>query len=148
MLFRKKELSPTLVEQMKDYVHDIIGLLIEVHKKLPCGFPEYIYQEALEITLNNNDIAHHKEFIYHPTFDDKQLNSYLRMDFMIERNMGNIIIECKAIEQLGEKERYQLFSYMIGTSFPIGILVNFATYPKAQIEKYYFDKTDGTITPF
>ena len=37
---------------------------------------------------------------------------------------------------------------MIGTGFPIGILVNFSTYPKAQIEKYYLDKEDGTITPF
>ena len=54
----------------------------------------------------------------------------------------------KAIEEIGERERHQLFSYLIGTQFPIGILVNFASYPKAEIEKYYYDRKDGTITPF
>ena len=67
---------------------------------------------------------------------------------MVEKSRGNIIVETKAIENLGPHERQQLFSYMIGTEFPIGILVNFATYPKAQIEKYYFDKRDMTITYF
>lgn len=67
---------------------------------------------------------------------------------MLERSRGNIIIECKAIEEIGERERHQLFSYLIGTQFPIGILVNFASYPKAEIEKYYYDRKDGTITPF
>ena len=81
----------------------------------------------------------HKEYRHYPTFEGKQLESYLKMDFMVEKSRGNIIVETKAIENLGPHERQQLFSYMIGTEFPIGILVNFATYPKAQIEKYYFD---------
>lgn len=67
---------------------------------------------------------------------------------MVERPKGNIIIECKAIEKLGPHERQQLLSYLIGTGYPIGILVNFATYPKVQLEKYYFDKRDMTLTAF
>ena len=148
MLFTQKELSPSKRERLKDYVYDIIGYLFEVYKELPCGLPEYIYQEALEIVFTENDVLHKREFAFYPQFRGKQLNSYFKFDFLLERSKGNIIIECKAVENLGEKERHQLFSYMSGSQFPIGILVNFSTYPRAEIEKYYYDKDDDTITPF
>ncbi len=148
MIFENKDLPETLVKQLKQYVYDVIDHLFTVYKKLPCGFPEYIYQEALDITLTEKGVPHQKEFLFHPLFNGKPLDSYFRMDFVLERVRGNIIIECKAIDSIGDKERHQLFSYMIGTRFPIGILVNFSTYPKAQIEKYYFDKKDNTISPF
>ena len=148
MIFKNKTLTPQLKEELKEYIFDIIGHLHDVYRKLPCGFPEYIYQEALDITLNEKNLPHKKEYYHHPVFNGITLESYLKMDFMVERERGNIIIECKAIENIGEKERHQLFSYMVGTQFPIGILVNFGTYPHVQLEKYYFDKKDGTITPF
>ena len=148
MIFKQKELSPQLKEQLKDYVYDIIGYLFKVYKELPCGFPEYIYQEAVAIILSENGIPHKKEYMFHPFFKGKPLSSYFKLDFMLERGDVNVIIECKAIDRIGEKERHQLFSYLSGTQFPIGILVNFSTYPKSEVEKYYFDKNDGTITPF
>ncbi len=148
MIFTQKELPPQLKERLKEYVYDIIGYLFNVYKELPCGFPEYIYQEALDIVLSENGISHKKEYYFHPVFKGKTLSSFFKLDFLLERDNGNVIIECKAIDKIGEKERHQLFSYMTGTQFPIGILVNFSTYPRAEIEKYYYDKDDGTITPF
>ena len=148
MIFTKKELDERLKQQLKEYVYDIVGHLLTVYKNLPCSFPEYIYQEAVKITLDENGIPNHKEYRYYPMYNGRQMESHFKMDFMVERERGNIIIECKAIDGLGDRERHQLFSYMIGSQFPVGILVNFSTYPKAQIEKYYFDKKDGTITPF
>ena len=148
MIFSHKELPPQLREQLKQSVYGILGHLFTVYKELPCGFPEYIYQEALEIILSENNIHHKKEFYFHPKFKGKVLDSYFKCDFIVESSMGNVIIECKAIENIGEKERHQLFSYLTGTQFPIGILVNFSSYPKAEVEKYYYDKTDETITSF
>ena len=49
MIFTEKNLSSQLKEQLKDYVYDVIGYLFRVYKQLPCGFPEYIYQEVLGI---------------------------------------------------------------------------------------------------
>ena len=148
MIFVSKELSVQLREQLKQSVYEIIGHLFKVYKELPCGFPEYIYQEALGIIFSENHVSFKKEFVYHPIFKGKQLESYFKCDFITESYMGNVIIECKAIDKIGEKERQQLFSYMIGTQFPIGILVNFSTYPKAEIEKYYYDRQDCSITSF
>lgn len=148
MIFKQKELKSQMRDQLKDSVYDVIGCLFNVYKDLPCGFPEYIYQEALGIILSENAIPYKKEAIFHPVFKGKTLTSYFKMDFLLERSSGNVIIECKAIEKIGEKERHQLFSYLSGSQYPIGILVNFSTYPKAEVEKYFYDKDDGTITPF
>ena len=148
MIFKQKELSPTLKEQLKEYVYDVIGYLFKVYKELPCGYPEYIYQEAISVILSENGVPHKKEYFFHPVFRGKTFASFFKMDFLLERDKGNVIIECKAVDQIGERERHQLFSYMTGTQFPVGILVNFSTYPKAEIEKYYYDKDDGTINPF
>ncbi len=148
MIFKFKKQNPQILEQLREYTKDIVGLLMDVYKKLPCGFPEYIYQEALEKTLKKNCIPHTKEYIHHPPFDGEPMESYFRMDFVVEGKRGNIIIECKAIENITDRERHQLYTYMAGTQFPIGIIVNFATYDRAQIERYYLDRRDGTFMTF
>lgn len=137
-----------LRSQLIEYCYPIIKCLIEVHKDLGRGMPEYIYQEACKISFDENQFVSHKEYVYHPTFHGKRLESFLRMDFIVERDFGNVIIESKAIKEITDKEQYQLFNYLRGTSFPIGILVNFGTWPKAQIQRYYFDKQTGIIRPF
>lgn len=149
MIFNQKEhFDPELKAQLQEYVYDVVGYIQEVYKELPNGMPEYIYQEALDCVFDAAKLDAKKEYQHHPLFRGKPLESYLKMDFMIPRSRGNIIIECKAIEKLTSKEYQQLFSYMLGTGFPIGIIVNFHSYPRAQINKFYYDRTDHTITAF
>lgn len=149
MLIKQKEIfDPRMKSQLKDYIYDIIGVIFSVHNELPQGMPEYIYQEALAIALEQAGIEIRKEYRHHPVFRGQVMDSFLKMDMMIPRQGGNIIIECKAIENLSPKEYQQLFSYMLGTGFPIGLLVNFHGYPKVDIQKFYYDSTDNTITAF
>ena len=105
LLPQKKDLPKELHDQLKDYVYDIIGYVHYVCKQLPCGMAEYLYQEAFAKTLMKNGIDPHKEYIHHPIFDGEPLEAYQKMDFMVERQRGNIIIEAKAIEKLTNKER-------------------------------------------
>ena len=121
---------------------------MDVCKQLPCSLPEYIYQEAFATVLSNHNINPNKELRYHPMFNGKEMQSFLKMDFMIEREGGNIIVEAKALENLTKKERSQLIGYMVGTGYPYGLLVNFANYPTPWIERYYFDKRTMTISVF
>ena len=149
MIIKQKDnLSKELKKELQDYVFDIVGVIQSVHNELPSGMPEYIYQEALGIALEEAGIVAEKEYIHHPVFRGRTLESFLRMDLMIPRNRGNIIIECKAIDELSSKEYQQLFSYMIGTQFPIGIIVNFHSYPHVTLHKFYYDRKDGTVTSF
>lgn len=149
MIFNQKEnFDPKLKKQLQEYVYDIVGYIQEVYKELPNGMPEFIYQEALGSLLEDARLNPEKEYRHHPVFKGKTMESYLKMDFMVPRSRGNIIIECKAIEQLTGKEYHQLFSYMIGTGFPIGIICNFHSYPRVQIHKFYYDRVDNTLTAF
>ncbi len=149
MIINKKEIFESeLKQQLQEYIYDIIGVVHDVHNELPQGMPEYVYQEALAKAMEQAGMHPEKEYKCHPVFRGHPMESSLRMDFMVPRKRGNVIIECKAVEELTSREYRQLFSYMIGTGFPIGILANFHGYPKAIIHKFYYDQKDNTITAF
>lgn len=142
MLPQKPERLETVEEPKRQELiracYDVVGCLHEVYKELGPGLPEYIYQEAVAKMLKAKDLTFHKEMKFHPMFMGEPMESYLKMDLVVESPAGNIIVECKALTQLTEKEHYQIFGYLRATKFPIGILVNFGTERRAQIERYHF----------
>lgn len=143
----REELSKVLRGELKDYVYDVIGAMHEVYRQLDSGLPEYIYQEALLKQLKRIGYTNtEREYAHHPIFNGERLDSYVKMDLMVPKSRGNIIIECKSISELTSKERFQTYGYLTATRFPIAILVNFGTFPKAQIERYY--AKDGKIYAF
>ena len=133
-------------QQLVQVSYEVVGCIHEVYKQLGGGLPEYIYQEALAKQLRSKGLIFHKELQYHPLFNGEPLEAFLKMDLVVESPMGNIIIECKALTQLTEKEHYQTFGYLRATGWPIAILVNFGTERRAHIERYYFDQ--GTLYVF
>jgi len=133
-------------QELKQACFGIIGCMQEVHNQLGAGLPEYIYQEALTTELTAAGFTVHKELEYHPLYKGNEMKAYLKMDLVVESNIGRIIIECKALSLLTEREHYQTFGYLRGTGWPVAILVNFGAYPKAQIERYYYN--NGQIEMF
>ena len=142
----RSPLDPNLRQSLIQYVYRIIGCIQYVHRQLGPGMPEYIYQEALGRKLVKEQFDVRKELVYHPLFDGEALESYIKMDMVVMMPRGNVIIECKSIKSITDKEQFQTFGYLRGTSFPIAILVNFGTWPKAQIERYYYH--EGIIKAF
>lgn len=132
--------------ELVNATYGIVAAMIEVYKNLGAGMPEYIYQEALFDELQANGFTTHKELEYHPIYKGKPLNAYLKMDLVVETPIGKVIVECKALTTLTEREHYQTFGYLRGTGWPVAILVNFGTSPRAQIERFYND--NGTIAVF
>ena len=126
--------------------YGIVGAMFEVYKQLGPGMPEYIYQEALFGELMEAGYTVHKELEYHPIYKGKEMKAYLKMDLVVESEIGKVIVECKALSQLTEKEHYQTFGYLRGTGWPVAILVNFGASPHAQVEKFYNNK--GVIEVF
>lgn len=145
----REPLSDELRRQLIDYVYPIIGKMHYVHNELGPGLREYIYQEALALVLRR-DICEStiKEYVHYPMFEGVQLESYIKTDLMVPLDNGNVIVECKSISEITDKERYQTFGYLRATMFPIALIVNFGTWPKAQIERYYFDRRKMTIRAF
>ena len=126
--------------------YGIVGAMLEVYKHLGPGMPEYIYQEALFTELTEVGYVVHKELEYHPLYKGKEMKAYLKMDMVVESEIGNVIVECKALSKLTEKEHYQTFGYLRGTGWPVAILVNFGASPIVQLEKFH--NNDGIIEVF
>ena len=150
MLPQKPERMNTVPEpkrqQLVAATYDVVGCLHEVYRQLGPGLPEYIYQEALAKLFSSKGIPFKKEQEFHPSFMGEPLEAYLKMDLVVESSVGNIIIECKALTQLTEREHYQTFGYLRATQWPVAILVNFGADHRAQIERYHY--TNGAIQVF
>ena len=57
---------------------------------------------------------------------------------------GDIVVECKAVDDLTNNMRSQLFNYMRLLKHPCGIIVNFAS-KTSKVERYLFDKETNEI---
>lgn len=146
MEISSESIDTILRKRLIDYVYPLVGCMHYVHGDLGPGLPEYVYQEALFKKLKKEGFDVIKEYQHHPVFEGYPLEAYVKMDLMAQMPQGNVIIECKSIKELSNKEQFQTFGYLRATQFPIAILVNFGTWPKAQVERYYFNK--GKICAF
>lgn len=123
------------LDKLKDHIFDIVGALYEVHTELGPGLNEFCYQEGLRLQFEEQGIPYQKELTIHPTYHGKEMNAVYRVDFLCK---GDIVIECKSVEELNGDMRAQLFNYMRLLKCPCGIIVNFAG-RKADVERYFYD---------
>ena len=124
------------VEALKAHIFDIVGLLYEVHNELGPGLNERLYQEGLMMELSLQHIPYEREYTIHPRYKGLDLESVYRIDFLVR---GDVVVELKAVPNLTDEHRAQLFNYMRLSDACAGILVNFAT-QSCQIERYFHDK--------
>ena len=142
-LKRVTDVHPEWIERLKQQCYAINGCLSMVHKDLGPFLNEYIYQDALQILLDERQIPYQKEYCFHVQYRGKQIAHKHYLDFLIE---DSIIVECKAVEKLCLEHRQQLWNYMRLSGKQIGVLYNFQPI-KDQSEHYYLD-TDGTMYMF
>ena len=143
-MFIKEELKSDLKDKLKKYVFDVVGCCQAVHREQGPELTEYVYQDSLKIAFEQAQIKFVKEYFFHPTFRGIELPHKLFVDFLCK---DKIILECKAIEEIGVHERLQLWNYMRCAGKRIGILYNFAPV-MAECEKYYLDPDTRTISYF
>lgn len=137
-------LNEETTAQLKSYVYDIVGCCQEVHRELGPWLNEYIYQDALRVSLEEKHISFAKEYYFQVLYHGQPLLHKHYMDFLCK---GKVAVECKAIAAIGAEQRQQLWNYMRLTNTPIGILYNFAP-AKDQCEKYYYDVNNKGIVAF
>ncbi len=114
-----------------------------IHKDLGPFLNEYMYQDGLKILFNEQEIPYQKEYYFSINYHGQRIEHKHFVDFLIN---DEIILECKAVEQLTAEHRQQLWNYMRLSGKPVGILYNFGPV-NAQSEHYYLDK-EGTMYMF
>jgi GxxExxY protein len=101
--------------------HKVIGVLIEVHRKLGPGFLECVYEEATCIELAKNHIPFERQVKTAVTYDGKVIGEG-RIDLLIDKKL---ILELKAVESLAPIHHMQALAYLRMTALELALLASF-----------------------
>ena len=105
----------------KELTHKIIGCSMEVHKILGNGFQEVMYQRALAIEMDKNNIIYQRE-AETPVFYKEFSIGSRRVDFFVE---SKVMVEIKAVIQLDNVHLALALNYLEAFNMEIGLLINF-----------------------
>ncbi len=133
---------------MPEYLHaeltsKIIRSFYNVHRRLGPGFLESIYQNAVAVELENDGMRVEKEKLVEIFYNGALVGNH-RLDILVNET---VIVEAKAVEQLNEKLKAQIISYLRATNLDVGLLVNFAN-PELEFKRlgnFYKHKTGKFI---
>ena len=112
--------------------YKIMGAYFAVYNKKGCGFLEDVYQECLEIEFEHLGIPFIARTEQVLTYRGRKLRQCYKPDFIC---YGKITLELKTVSKLMDRHRAQLMNYLNGTGIELGILLNFASYPKLEYER-------------
>ena len=105
----------------KELSYAVIGAAMEVHNQLGPGFPEKIYQAAVEHELTLRDIPFVRQF--HVPIDYKgQRMADFYLDLVIDQKID---LELKALSDLTSAHEAQTIAYLKASGLRLGLLLNF-----------------------
>src|SRR5512145_2764873 len=87
----------------------VIGAAIEVHRQLGAGLLESAYQACLAVELRERRVPFRREVPLRATYRGRHIETAYRMDFVVA---DRLLIEVKAVEQLGEIHHAQTLTYL------------------------------------
>lgn len=105
----------------QELTHRIIGAAMEVHKYLGNGFQEVVYQRALAIEMQMQNINFVREQEMSLQYKGYDIGTR-RMDFFVE---DKIMVELKAVINLEDVHLAQAMNYVEAYNLEIGLLINF-----------------------
>lgn len=101
--------------------YKIIGLAMNVHKTLGCGFLEKVYENALMVLLRKEKIIAQQQVPIKVYFEGEIVGEYIA-DLLVD---GKIILELKAVDKLTNVHRAQVINYLKATNIHLALLLNF-----------------------
>lgn len=107
----------------------VIGAFYYVYNRLGHGFLESVYQKALANTLERTGTHIRREALMTVEFEAVAVGDF-RADLVIDES---VIVEIKAVDQLGPVHEAQLRNYLRASGLDIGLLLNFG--PKATCRR-------------
>ncbi|WP_073486076.1 MULTISPECIES: GxxExxY protein [unclassified Flavobacterium] len=100
----------------------IIGIAIEIHKKLGPGLLENVYKECLFYKITQRGFLVEKEKALPLVFEEVKLDCGYRIDLLVE---NKFLIEIKTVESLTVNHLAQTLTYLKLGNYKLGLLVNF-----------------------
>jgi GxxExxY protein len=100
----------------------IIGVAIDIHRKLGPGLLESVYQNILAYELRKRGLRVRTEEPVPLVWDKIQFVMAFRADLIVE---DMILVEVKSLEELASVHKRQLFTYLRVMDRRLGLLINF-----------------------
>jgi len=104
-----------------DITGQIIKACLAVYNTLGSGFPEVIYQRALEIEMDFLGLDFIREAGVKVYYREKLVGDR-RVDFLVA---DKIPVELKAVSRLDNAHLNQGINYLEAYNFEVGLLINF-----------------------
>lgn len=123
------------MEAVNQLTHKIIGAAMQVHRVLGSGFQELIYQRALAIEFNYQNIHYEREKEMSLFYRNESIGTR-RVDFFVE---DCIMLELKAVSVLEDAHKAQAINYLEAYNVAHGLLINFGK-PSLEFKRVYNKK--------
>ncbi len=101
----------------------VIQCAYYVHKSIGPGFKESVYQKAMAVEMDYNNVKHDEEMTYN-VFHRNILVGGRRVDSLIE---NCLVVEYKAHKELDDDDLCQGINNVEGSGFELGLLFNFGS---------------------
>jgi len=118
-----KQLKREDLVYAKECYH-IMGMLMEVFKKLGPGFQEKYYQRGVAKEFGFNNVKFQEQVAVPLLYKGEKIGIYF-LDFLIEYLGVKIVLEIKKDEYFSKHHIDQVFGYLKATGLQLGILANF-----------------------
>ena len=102
----------------------ILGIAMQLHREMGCGFKEKVYQDAFEVLLKENKIDYEREKHIELVLHGVKLEHDYFYDFLIENKIG---VELKAVCEITGEFEAQIINYLHVSNHKLGLLLNFGT---------------------
>ena len=106
-----------------DITQRIIGCAMRVHSALGCGFPEIIYQRAMNIEMKDEGLKFEGEKMIAVYYKNHHIGTR-KVDFLVEQVVS---VELKAISDLNDSNLNQGLNYLEAFNLEVGLLLNFGS---------------------
>ena len=114
----------------EEITHKILEVCFEVSNELGSGFLESVYQNALQIALQDNGLKVIPQYPLRVVFRNQEVGNFYA-DFLVEEK---VLLEIKAVVALAPEHQAQVINYLKATGIEVGILVNFGR-PKLEYKR-------------
>ena len=102
----------------------ILGISMQLHREMGCGFKEKVYQDAFEVLLKEEGVKYEREKHISLTYHGVVLQHDFFYDFFCYDKIG---VEIKALNQITGEFESQIINYIHVGNHQLGLLLNFGT---------------------
>ena len=113
---------------MQEFLHGgltekVLGAAFEVHRLLGPGFLESVYEEALAVELERNQLVFERQ-VEVPIFYKTARVGTHRLDLVVAKS---VVVELKTVRELADIHTAVAPSYLKAANLSVALLLNFAT---------------------